>query len=106
MVGIVQLRKPEGRVKRIQCYVFDLPLGPTQKILLLSLQSVIETSINIIHHMDLSVKGKRGTLRFWPDNKSLEQICRDISAIDLKPTPHKRLKHQERETLNFTEIEK
>ena len=49
MVGIVQLRTPEGRVKRIQCYVFDSPLGPTQKILLLSLQSVIEASINIIH---------------------------------------------------------
>ncbi len=47
MVGIVQLRIPEGRVKRIQCYVFDSPLGPTQKILLLSLQSVIEASINI-----------------------------------------------------------
>jgi hypothetical protein len=61
MIGIVQLRTPEGRAKRIQCYVFDSPLGPTQKILLLSLQSVIEASINI---MDLSVNGKRGPLRF------------------------------------------
>ncbi len=80
MVGIVQLRTPEGRVKRIQCYVFDSPLGPTQ-ILLLSLQSVIEASINIMHHMDLSVKGKRGPLRFWPDNKSLEQIL-DFAEIE------------------------
>jgi hypothetical protein len=85
--------------------VFDSPLGPTQRILLLSLQSVIEASINIIHHMDLSVKGKRGPLRFWPDNKSLEQICRDISSIDLKPTLHRRSRHQERETLDFVEIE-
>ena len=53
-----------------------------QKILLLSLQSIIEASINIIHHMDLLVKGKRGPLRFWPDNKSLEQICKDISFLD------------------------
>ena len=104
-VGIVQLRTPEGRIKRIQCYVFDSPLGPTQKILLLSLQSVIEASINIIHHMDLSVKGKRGSLRFWPDNKTLEQICRDISSIDLKPTLHRRVKHQEHETLDFDEVE-
>ena len=95
MVGIVQLKTPEGRVKQIQCYVFDSPLGPTQKMLLLSLQSVIEASINIIHHMDLSIKGKRGPLRFWPDNKSLEQICREISSIDLKPTLHRRVKHQE-----------
>jgi hypothetical protein len=105
MVGIVQLRTPEGRVKRIQCYVFDSPLGPTEKILLLSLQSVIESSINIIHHMNLSIKGKRGPLRFWPDNKTLEQICRDIASIDLKPTLHRRLKRQERETFDFTEIE-
>ena len=80
-------------------------MGPTQKILLLSLQSVIEASINIIHHMDLSIKGKRGPLRFWPDNKSLEQICRDIASIDLKPTLHRRSKHHERETLDFAEIE-
>jgi len=110
MVGIVQLKTPEGRVKRIQCYVFDSPLGPTQKMLLLSLQSVIEASINIIHHMDLSIKGKRGPLRFWPDNKSLEQICREISSIDLKPTLHRRVKHQEtylqeREILDFDEVE-
>ncbi len=104
-VGIVQLRTPEGRVKQIQCYVFDSPLGPTQKILLLSFQSVIEASINIIHHMDLSVKGKRGPLRFWPDNKTLEQICRDISSIDLKPTLHRRMKQQEREIFDFDEVE-
>ncbi len=55
--------------------------------------------------MDFSVKGKREPLRFWPDNKSLEQICRDISSIDLKPTLHRRVKHQERETLDFDEVE-
>jgi hypothetical protein len=103
-VGIVQLRTPEGRVKRIQCYVFDSPLGPTEKILLLSLQSVIEASINIIHHMDLSIKGKIGPLRFWPDNKTLEQICKEISSIDLKPTLHQRTTRQEHEALDFTEI--
>ena len=42
MVGIVQLVGPGEKVKRIQCYVYDSPLGPTEKILLLSLQSVIE----------------------------------------------------------------
>jgi hypothetical protein len=35
----------------------------------------------------------------------LEQICRDISSIDLKPTLHRRLKYQERETFDFAEIE-
>jgi hypothetical protein len=49
MVGIVQLAAPGEKVKRILCYVYDSPLGPTEKILLLSLQSVIEASINIIH---------------------------------------------------------
>jgi hypothetical protein len=86
MVDIVQLAAPDEKVKRILCYVYDSPLGPTEKILLLSLQSVIEASINIIHHMNMSIKGRCGPLTFWPDNKSLEQICRDITAIDLKPT--------------------
>jgi len=105
MVGIVQLAAPNEKVKRILCYVYDSPLGPTEKILLLSLQSVIEASINIIHHMNMSIKGRCGPLTFWPDNKSLEQICRDIASIDLKPTLHRRMKHQERETFDFTEIE-
>jgi hypothetical protein len=86
MVGIVQLAAPGEKVKRILCYVYDSPLGPTEKILLLSLQSVIEASINIIHHMNTSIKGRCGPLTFWPDNKPLDQICRDITAIDLKPT--------------------
>ena len=47
MVGIVQLAAPDDKVKRILCYVYDSPLGPTERILLLSLQSVIEASINI-----------------------------------------------------------
>jgi hypothetical protein len=42
MVSIVQLSTPEGGIKKVQCYVYDSPLGPTAKILLLSLQSVIE----------------------------------------------------------------
>ena len=54
--------------------------------------------------MDLSVKGKRGPLRFWPDNKSLEQICRDISSIDLKPTLHRRVKYQEHEPLTLMKL--
>jgi hypothetical protein len=78
MVGIVQLTPPEGGIKKIQCYVYDSPQGPMAKIFLLSLQSVIEVSINIIHHMNLSIKGKCGPLMFWSDNKSLEQICKDI----------------------------
>jgi hypothetical protein len=86
MVGILQLATPEGSVKSIQCYVYDSPSELTIKILLLSLQSVIEASINIIHHLSLSNKGECGPLTFWPHNKTLEQICNDITAIDFKPT--------------------
>ncbi len=92
-------------MKRILCYVYDSPLGPTEKILLLSLQSVIEASINIIHHMNMSMKGRCGPLTFWPDNKSLDQICRDIMAIDLKPTLLRRPRQHIHETLDFDEVD-
>jgi hypothetical protein len=105
MVGIVQLAAPGGKVKGILCYVHDSPLGPTEKILLLSLQSVIEASINIIHHMKMSIKGRCGPLTFWPDNKSLDQICRDITAIDLKPTLLRRSRQHIHETLDFDEMD-
>ncbi len=105
IVGIVQLAAPGEKVKRILCYVYDSPLGPTEKILLLSLQSVIEASINIIHHMNRSIKGRCGPLTFWPDNKSLDQICRDITAIDLKPTLLRRSRQHIHETLNFDETD-
>jgi hypothetical protein len=104
-VGIVQLAAPEGRVKKILCYVYDSPLGSTAKILLLSLQSVIEAAINIIHHMDMSIKGRCGPLTYWPDNKSLDQICRDITAIDLKPTLLRRSKHHLHENYNLAEAD-
>jgi hypothetical protein len=105
MVGIVQLAAPEEKVNRILCYVYDSPLGPTDKILLLSLQSVIEASINIIRHMNMSIKGLCGPLTFWPDNKSLDQICRDITAIDLKPTLLRRSRQHIHETLDFDELD-
>ena len=104
-VGIVQLAAPGGKVKRILCYVYDAPLGPTTKILLLSLQSVIEAAINIIHHMDMSIKGKCGPLTYWPDNKSLDQICRDITAIDLRPTLLRRSRRHPHENYNITEAD-
>ena len=80
----------------------QLPLGPTSKILLLSLQSVIEASINIIHHMSLSNKGECGALTFWPHNKTLEQICNDIAAIDLKPILFRQTRSLTQESLSFT----
>jgi hypothetical protein len=105
MVGIVQLSAPGEKVKRILCYVYDSPLGPIEKILLLSLQSVIESSINIVHHKNMSIKGRCGPLTFWPDNKSLDQICWDITAIDLKPTLLRRSRQHIHETLDFDEMD-
>jgi hypothetical protein len=40
---------------------------------------------------------------FWPDSKFLDQICKDITAIDLKPTLLRRSKQQIHETLAFNE---
>ncbi len=66
---------------------------------------MIEASINIIHHMNMSIKGRCGSLTFWPDDKSLDQICRDIAAIDLKPTLLRRSKQYVHEALDFEEMD-
>ncbi len=55
--------------------------------------------------MNQSIKGKCGVLAFWPDNKSLEQICKDVMSIDLKPSLLRRMKQQTHESLDLFETE-
>ncbi len=46
------------KVKKILCYYkFDQRVGNTDKILLLSLRTIKDVNIYILHHMDQSLEG-------------------------------------------------
>ena len=71
--GILSHVKPQGKIVKFLCYVFDTPVGNTNEILLLGLKTIVEADIDIRYHMKLSVQGLSRMVRFVediPDNKS------------------------------------
>ena len=71
--GILSHVKPQGKIVKFLCYVFDTPVGNTNEILLLGLKTIVEADIDIRYHMKLSVQGLSKMVRFVediPDNKS------------------------------------
>ncbi len=63
----------------ILCYVFNQVVGQTEEMLLISLSSIIEARINILYHMQESNRNECRDLQFWPNNKSFEEICKDVN---------------------------
>ncbi len=57
----------DGKVKKILCYRFDQRVGNTDKILLLSLRTIRDANIDILHHMDQSLDGISSPLLFLKD---------------------------------------
>ena len=78
-VGILQIKKTDDAVCDILCYVFNEVVGKTNEMLLISLSSIIDARINILYHMQESHRNKCRDLQFWPNNKSFEEVCRDVS---------------------------
>ena len=78
-VGILQIKKTDDAVCDILCYVFNEVVGKTKEMLLISLSSIIDARINILYHMQESHRNKCRNLQFWPNNKSFEEVCRDVS---------------------------
>ncbi len=60
-------------------------------MLLISMCAIIEAKINILHHMSKSNKDECAELQFWPDNKSFDEVCMDMTVSD---EVHKVLKHK------------
>ena len=53
--GILSHVKTGGKIVKFLCYVFDTPVGNTAEILLLGLKTIVDSNIDIRHHMKLSV---------------------------------------------------
>ncbi len=59
--GVLHVEAAGGKVKKILCYKFD------DKILLLSLRTIRDANIDILHHMDQSLDGISSPLLFLKD---------------------------------------
>ena len=55
------------------------------------MSAIIQAKINILHHMGKSNKEECDELQFWPNNKTFEEVCMDISVSD---EVHKVLRHK------------
>jgi hypothetical protein len=60
-------------------------------MLLISMSAIIEAKINILHHMSKSNKDECAELQSWPDNKSFDEVCMDMTVSD---EVHKVLNHK------------
>ena len=65
--GVLHVEAADGKVKKILCYKFDQQVGNTDKILLLSLRTIRDANIDILHHMDQSLDGISSPLLFLKD---------------------------------------
>ena len=76
--GILHIQKKDGSVKHVLMYAFDQEVGNTKKMLLLSLRSIREAGIHIVHHMDESLSGRSTPLMFYdgmPSTKKKEKMA-------------------------------
>ncbi len=67
VAGVLHVAAREGKTKKILCYKLDERVGNTEKILLLSLRTIRDANIDILHHMDESLDGISAPLLFLQD---------------------------------------
>jgi hypothetical protein len=65
--GVLHVAAGDGKVKKILCYKLDERVGNTERILLLSLRTIRDANIDILHHMDKSLDGISAPLLFLQD---------------------------------------
>ena len=65
--GVLHVKTNTGQEKKILCYRYDERVGNTEQILLLSLRTIRDANIDILHHMDQSLDGISSPLLFLQD---------------------------------------
>jgi hypothetical protein len=92
--GLLKIIRPNNECCEIMCYVFNEVVGQTEEMLLISLSAIIDANINILYHMKESNKNTCQDLQFWPDNKTFEEVCNDVS---IEEEFHKIIRHCEKQ---------
>ena len=67
--GILKHVLKNKRVVKWLCYVFDTPVGHSQKLLLLGMSAIKLSGIDINYHIDESFEGRPSALRFKQKSK-------------------------------------
>jgi hypothetical protein len=65
--GVQHVKTSMGEEKKILCCRYDERVGNTEQILLLSLRTIRDANIDILHHMDQSLDGISSPLLFLQD---------------------------------------
>ena len=81
-IGILRIKQPHDNHCDLLCYVFNEAIGQTEEMLLISMSAIMEAKINILHHMGKSNIEECDNLKYWPNNKSFEEVCMDVSVSD------------------------
>jgi hypothetical protein len=63
-VGILPVVRGDDGVCFLLCYIFDSPLGDTEKVILLRLHTMIKANVNILQHMKDPLEGNCTQLSF------------------------------------------
>ena len=56
-VGTLNTVLKDGKIRKVHAYVYDAPIGNTKEILLLSLRSTWDSKIDLMYHVEESLKG-------------------------------------------------
>jgi hypothetical protein len=81
-VGVLPVKKDDDGVCFMLCYVFNTPLGDTNKIILLGLHTMMKANINILKRMKDSLEDRCTPLAFWPHGMSCDEALKGLSCED------------------------
>ena len=62
--GVLKVVKPNKRILKLLCYVFDEAVGNTERLLLISMSAINKAKFDIQYHIEHSCAGKCMPLRF------------------------------------------
>ena len=67
--GVLKVIKPDNRILKLLCYVFDEPVGNSDQLLLISMSAINKAKIDVQYHIEHSCDGRCKPLKFLNGNK-------------------------------------
>ncbi len=80
---VLHVEAGRGKVKKIMCYKYDERVWNTDRILLLSLRTIRDANIDILHYMDQSLDGISSPLLFLQDKDARRNKKKGVSVWHL-----------------------
>jgi hypothetical protein len=86
-IGKLRVRKQDGNIITILCYVFDKSLAGIEHLCLIGMSDIHKHSVDILHHIGNNLQGKTSPLRTIANyhGKAATAVT-DIFAFDAEPS--------------------